>query len=433
MIRTSQRLAAGVWMLCLCLAVAQRGAAADVAPLDLDPGKHSARCAGCSAEAVWAGFLEHLHAISRSDLIPDDQLPVENPLDLEARGELQIALVRTDPIKGVLFKMSPELLELDAMVQEAGASPYSPETLAKVKDLSRKLIDKEDVYLKAYGVLHLGRAQTESGEAAQAVPALEGLVKSCFFLPRREARKALAGAYAALGDDTLATLELQYFLLDLPPQDETQTAWAEGELKRIRDAGKPGPLRHSEDTMREVSTLISGREVRDPAQKGQRRVEDILEKVAKLLEAKGGACSSGELCPQVFAPELQEMEGQMEGMVQVEGQRPGRKPGNQPGNRPGQGQPRNKGQQKQKGKPKSNDPRGEGAEDSELDQQEPADVALRDATPEEKEAWGKINDREVARTLKEVWDKIPQSYRLMVTQYFKELSDPQAPAKPNGQ
>ena len=48
---------------------------------------------------------------------------------------------------------------------------------------------------------------------------------------------------------------------------------------------------------------------------------------------------------------------------------------------------------------------------------------MRAATKEEREAWGRINDREVARSLRDMWDKIPPSYRLVVTQYFVDLTN----------
>jgi hypothetical protein len=54
-------------------------------------------------------------------------------------------------------------------------------------------------------------------------------------------------------------------------------------------------------------------------------------------------------------------------------------------------------------------------------------TALRDATASEKDAWGRINDRDVARSLRELWDKIPGSYRMTVIQYFKDISDPESP------
>lgn len=50
-------------------------------------------------------------------------------------------------------------------------------------------------------------------------------------------------------------------------------------------------------------------------------------------------------------------------------------------------------------------------------------ASLRDATPDEKDAWGKINDRDVSRSLRELWDKIPPSYRMAVIEYFKDITE----------
>ena len=57
-------------------------------------------------------------------------------------------------------------------------------------------------------------------------------------------------------------------------------------------------------------------------------------------------------------------------------------------------------------------------------------MKLREASPEERDAWGRINDREVARSLRELWDKIPPSYRLSVTRYFADVSTGKAPEAP---
>ena len=47
---------------------------------------------------------------------------------------------------------------------------------------------------------------------------------------------------------------------------------------------------------------------------------------------------------------------------------------------------------------------------------------MREATASEKEAWGAINDREVQRSLKELWGKIPVSYRQLVAEYYKDIT-----------
>ena len=38
------------------------------------------------------------------------------------------------------------------------------------------------------------------------------------------------------------------------------------------------------------------------------------------------------------------------------------------------------------------------------------------------DAWGKVNDREVAKSLLDLWGKVPPSYRKTVIQYFKDIS-----------
>ncbi len=270
-------------------------AAVDAAEAD----KHADKCAGCSAEAVWKGFIDRLRETGHGDLIPPDALPAEKDedddsaagdaaLDKGARGAFQLSLLSGDPVKGILFKLSPELVNIDALFSEAASDQLKPEQVEKARALAAKLCASRDPYLEPYGVLHGARLDIQAGDCPAAVKALEGLVKSCFFLPRREARRHLARAYSCVGDDTLALLELQFFLLDVPPQDDADALWANDELKKIRDKKHPGPLHHSEENMRSISGLISGLDVGDPTQAKERRVEDILEKVAKLLEKKGG-------------------------------------------------------------------------------------------------------------------------------------------------
>ena len=54
---------------------------------------------------------------------------------------------------------------------------------------------------------------------------------------------------------------------------------------------------------------------------------------------------------------------------------------------------------------------------------------LRKLTPDEKEMWGKINDREVRRSLQEVWGRMPTRYRKLVSQYYKDINDLSPPSK----
>ena len=378
----------------------KRGDSAAQVPPPSDP-HHAERCAGCSAEAVWIGFLDHLRDLHREDLIPENLLPRESK---EERGDLQLDLLRSDPILGLLFRMSPELIQLDATFQEAHGEPLGPERLEAARGRAAKLLQSSDKYLSAYGAFYGARLDIEAKECAAGVKALEGLVKSCYFLPRREARRYLAQAYACQGDDTLALLELQYFLIDLAPEQEADSIWAKDELKKIRDRKHPGPLHHSEEGMRSISELLAGHEVGDPTQSKERRVEDVIEKVTDLLQRKAGMCASGAACPRVVTVLVP---GQGEQVASGEGKKKGRK------NRNGEQQP---------------EEGDKAASKTRLNQEDSGEDKLRDASPDEAEVWGRINDREVARSLRELWDKIPRSYRLMVSQYFKDLSDPE-PAK----
>ncbi|HVR75082.1 MAG TPA: hypothetical protein VMT52_12145 [Planctomycetota bacterium] len=246
------------------------------------PLDHSDNCAGCSADLVWKGFLDHLRATGRSELIPPDALPTGEGDETKPPV---IDLLAGDPLKGVLFKVSPDLVNLDAIMAEDPGASGRPE---KARTLATKLGESEDPYLKAYGIFHGARLDFEAGSTAPALKALEGLVESCHFLPRREARRWLAQAYSAAGDDTLALLELRFFMADSPAENEADLNWAKEELKKVRDKGHPGPLHHSEESMRSISTLLAGLDVGAPTQENQRRVEDILDKVAKLLERPGG-------------------------------------------------------------------------------------------------------------------------------------------------
>ncbi|MBI4605487.1 MAG: hypothetical protein HY721_26275 [Planctomycetes bacterium] len=286
----------------------------DPVPSPLDPpegtGKgteasHGEKCADCTAEAVWKGFLKHLQAQGRADLIPPGALGSKeegeagesdpgDPSDPAGAPRAPVIdLLAGDPVKGILFKLSPDLVNLDAIAGGADGKPLGAEDAAKARALAEKLRASSDPYLEAYGTLHGARfdlegPEREKGACEKARAALEGLITSHHFLPRREARRSLAQAYSCLGDDTLALLELQFFLLDVAPEADADRAWAKDELRKIREKEHPGPLHHSEENMRSISESISGLDVGEGTQGKERRVEDILDKVAKLLEQKGG-------------------------------------------------------------------------------------------------------------------------------------------------
>lgn len=252
--------------------------------------KHPDKCESCQAGDIWKSFQDHLRASGREDLVPAEPVlpPDSSPEGEPSAPKPKVDLQATDPIRGILFRMSNDLVNLDALFQEAEGKPLEGKQLEKARKLVAAIRASEDPFLRAYGDLHGARLDLESGEHAGAVKTLDGLVKSCWFLPKRDARRHLAAAYRGAGDDTLAILEIQFFLADLPPENEVDRAWAREELRRIREKDHQGPLHDSEASMRSISGLIAGLDVGEGTQAKSRRVEDVVDKVAKLLERLGG-------------------------------------------------------------------------------------------------------------------------------------------------
>jgi len=369
-------------------------------------------------ESVWHGFLEHLVETGRSDLAPPGALEALEASKAEEKKEPskdeppapKVDLQATDPIRGVLFRVSKDLVNLDALVTESQGKPLEGADREKAAALVEKLRGSDDPYLKAYGELHGARLDLDAGKADPAAGALEKLVVSHHFLPKRDARRLLARAHRARGDDTLAILEIQFYLDDLPAGNETDRAWARDELRRIRETKHEGPLHDSGKSMKSISGLIEGLDVGDPTQAKERRVEDILDKVAKLLEQKAARLSLS-------------MAGQTDSSMQGQ---PGK--GRKPGGKPKGGKDGKAGKDGKDGKEPKDGKDGKAGNPSSPNESDEVATAegqanLRDATPEEKDAWGKINDRDVSRSLKELWDKIPPRYRMAVIEYFRDVAE----------
>jgi hypothetical protein len=399
------------------LMVADAGAAGlanAVAPKERPAPTAHEKCDGCNAQDVWHGFLDHLVETGRSDLAPPGALEALEASRAEAPKERskddppapKVDLQATDPIRGVLFRMSKDFVNLDALVTESQGKPLEGADREKAAALAEKLRGSEDPYLKAYGELHGARLDLDAGKADPAAGALEKLVESHHFLPKREARRLLSRAYRARGDDTLALLELQFFLEDLPAGNETDRAWARDELRRIRETKHEGPLHDSGKSMKSISGLIEGHEVGDGTQSKERRVEDILQKVAKLLEQKAARLSLS-MASQSSSSSQKGAKGRKPGGKSKDGKDGKGKDGRDPKDGDGKG--------------KANDP----SSPNESDEVATAEgqASLRDATPDEKDAWGKINDRDVSRSLKELWDKIPPRYRMAVIEYFRDVGE----------
>jgi hypothetical protein len=398
----------------------------------LDEAGHGAgakTCENCTADGVWKAFVEHLKKIGREDLIPREESHEDSHDGAGAEAaDAEKAPVRhdhqgKDPIRGVLFQASKEFVNLDALFKEADGKPLAGADLEKARGLIDKLragsLAREpapgarDPFLGAYADYHAMLLDLEAGKHEAARAALESLYRSHHFLPKREVHRHLARAYRGIGDDTLAILEIQFFLLEVPEENEADRMWAKEELKKIREKEHEGPLHDSEQSMRSISTLLAGLDVSQGTVAKERRVEEVIYKTAKLLEQAAGKCQA---C------------GASASCSQCSGQCSATCKGSGPGS--GQGMASGRGQ----GKGKSQNPgdgQGQGGanESKELAKAQ-GQAKLRDLTPDELEAWGRINDREVSRSLRELWDKVPASYRLMVIQYYRDITEPEAEAGP---
>lgn len=365
------------------------------------------------AETVWRDFVKHLYRTDLEGLLPEElrnpkgSIPPDSELDLQG----------TDPIRGFLFRTSSALIDLDELFQEAelgvtgsgrpeASTPEGAKEVGTVKEransnqlapasrlraqrLVRELSTSKNPYLRVYGDYYSARLDVGEKRFLDAQPKLEQLTRSRRFLPRQEAQRLLAQTYRGLGQPTLALLELQSFLTTLGPGQDSERAWGVEQLRQLSES-HPGPLKEAGDDMQSIATLLRERRIGADTRERQRQVEVVLEKIVDLLPKLRQAGKKG---------------------------RPGEEP------KPGEGQPGGGGGRGGGGAGGTSDGP---AEDSKLEKGEGYDIALKDATAEEKEAWGRINDREVARSLREVWDKIPSSYRLQVIQYFRDLSDVEA-------
>jgi hypothetical protein len=367
---------------------------------------------------------------------------------------------------------SPEAEGAPAETDEAQAK-----RAATARELAEQLSKSEDPYLKAYGDYYRARLQQARGERREAAALYGALARSPHFLAKGRAHRELAGHYLAEGDATLAILELQMYLAGLSSGDLSERQWAEHELERIRDAGNKGPLAESIERAEAVSSrLKDGAQAlaeggAAAAQHEQARLEDVLEKTIALLERSPSRCPS---CQAAQMPcgrsdckdgsgtkaesaaaggadsqrraaatldEQRRLEDVLEKLITI-GEGSGKRcqtcgmmpcksackkcgacavAGTCPnGHQPGRGA----------GDPNGNRPSDEHARQTKIDEGKHDEVERRDGDKDQ-EAWGRINDRAVARSLRELWNKIPVSYRSRVAQYFKDITELEPSEKSN--
>lgn len=401
-----------------------------------------------SPEKVWENFSTHWKAAGRGEL--------ETP-DFEAG----------DPIFPVLLKESADLIKLQALLEE---SQPSPERAAKVEEILKKLGEEKDPYVREYGKLFSARHALESGEKEKinaAMAELKALVRSPHFLGQTDAHRQLAASHRKLGEETLAILELRLYLNNLPESSFADRRWAREQLKEIRKNHK-GPLHDCADRAEAVAKALSEDAAAKTAPASQREVEGILEKAIDLLEngksekaaaepaecptckktpcespcPKCGSCMKSGQCT------AEKCSGAGKGRAGASGQAGGSKHSGQEQKSTNSGQRqleeileatiyvledaarrasaksgKEKGSGKGKGDPDGTKPSDQAAQDTKLAKGEAPELNLKDPKGKDAEAWGQINDREVARSLRELWGKIPVSYRSLVIQYFKDITD----------
>ncbi len=388
-----------------------------------------------SRESVWKGFAEHLRESGREDLIPIPDAVDDEDGDHEGHDHDTAVhdddhglpdFSRGDPIRGALFKLSKDFVVLDAWFEDAELAARKGEKRdRKIDGLVGKLRAQDDPYLRAYAEFYAARHALEKGETAEARAALEALVESRHFLRRGEARRMLVSAYRALDEDTLAILEVQFFLSELDPEQGADRVWANEQLVEIRtETGHEGPLHDCADRARTISERIADSEVGEPTRGEQRDVETILTKIADLLEDQANRC-----------PQCQQKLDQKTGQCKSGCKQCGTCKAGSPSGAKGAGSkpcpnPGCSGEALAQGQPKGARPTDSPASDSKVQEGKPDSEALRDRELADKEAWGRINDRDVQASLRELWGKMPGLYRRLVSQYYTDLNDIESDESP---
>ena len=403
-----------------------------------------------SLEAIWSRFVQHLEASGHEDLIPASAFAEEEDSESHEghdhfaegahaghdHGEVVLPdLQKGDPVRGILFKLSKDLVVLDAWFEDAELAAKKGERRdRKIAEMIARLEATGDPWLASYGRSYAARQALEQKDVAKARELLESLVESKHFLDRANARRVLATAYREVGEETRAILELQFLLAEASPDATSDRVWAEGQLAEIRE-NHDGPLHDCADRARSIGSLISVRRVDGETQGQQEDVEDILTKIADLLEDQANRCPS---CQQPVSQKTGQCKSSCSKCGeckagQLAGAKPGQKPGSKPGQKPGQkpgskpcpnGECPGEGElAKKPGEPKGAKPSDSPAEDTKLADGKSKDPALRDRQLADQEAWGRINDRKVQASLREMWSKMPGHYRNLVSQYFSDLSD----------
>ena len=373
------------------------------------PGGTAAKAAAKPADEVtrlerWKAFREHIEKLGKKEMLPEESPDGRPP--------------SSNAIQGVLFRLSPELAAADDLLGKD-----VPDVAAARARLS-KLAGSGDPYIGDAAKLLCARCDLAEKKHAEAAAGFEAILRSSRNLAAAEAHKGLALCYRGLGETTLEVLELRFVIGELPPEGSSDRAWAEGRLAEIR-RDHPGPMKDSEKRMKDISGRLADAGEAPAAAGGQAKVEEILVKVAKLLEDEAKRCPNcgSKECKPCKKCGACTATGQCAGQCQGNGQGQGQGKGQ------GQGQAKGQGDGKGQGSPKGPGKAG-GAEKSEVAKGRTPSTNLKESKASDADAWGNVNDRDVARSLQDLWGKVPPSYRKVVTQYFKDISGLEQEASP---
>jgi hypothetical protein len=335
----------------------------------------------------WKLFREHIEKMGKKDLLPEEEAGAKAPT--------------TDAIIGILFRISPEIAAAHDLLDQE-----SPD-VAGARARLAKLDGSQDPYIADYQKLLGARCDLLEKNYAVSVRGFEGILNSNRNLAGPAAHRGLAECYRGLDETTMEVLELRFMIAGLPPGSSADRSFADARLAEIR-LDHPGPLQDSRKRMGALSERLAKADSLEGVAPEQAKVEDILIKVAKLLEAEAKRCP---LCMSMECKPCKKC-----GACTTTGMCQGEHTG------PGKGMAKGKGQ----GKGEKGDPKGAGkgkaADRSQIAKGENGQKKLRESTGKDSDAWGSVNDREVAKALQDLWGKIPPGYRRTVSEYFKDIS-----------
>ena len=332
----------------------------------------------------WEAFKQHIESSGRKELLPEERKDEPVP--------------SRDAIVGILFRLSPDL----AAAQEA--MEKEPPDTATARARLEKLRDTSDPYVKDYALLFSAQLDLREKKFAEAQKGFEAVVGSGRNLASAPARKGLVECYRGQNETTLELLELRFYMLELGATDTAERGWAAGRLAEIRH-DHPGPLSDSAKRMEEIAGKLGDASKAPAVSPDQRKVEEILLKVAKLLEEE--AKQNGQ--SMMTQSEMEQMAKKKRQMAQKNAKNgKGKKAGKKNGKDGKEGDPK--------------DGKNGPAKDSDIAKNDPRGANLKESTAKDQDAWGKINERDVARSLQDLWGKVPPEYRQLVAQYFKDIA-----------